>query len=173
MGLPEDSTMFIMSSQHLHPHEMDGYHMVLTCTIQDNSNTLKSHALVDCGATGFAFIDENFARRNNLPLIKLQTPRTLRVIDGRPVVSGAMTHITKIRLKIREHEEDIPMFVTKLGGYPMVLGMPWLRRHDVCLRFARNQAIFDSEFCLKNCITKPVLVHGVDPKVVLSLNAIS
>ena len=61
--------------------------------------------LIDCGATGYAFIDENFARRNNLPVHRLHTPRTLHVIDGRPSASGAITHITKVRLRIREHQE--------------------------------------------------------------------
>ena len=118
---------------------MDGIHMIVTCSLHDNSNVIKSHALVDCGATGYAFIDEDFACRNNLPLHRVHTPRSLYVIDGRPSSSGAITHITKVRLQIREHQEDIPMFITKLGQYPIVLGIPWLHRHDVRLHFGTNK----------------------------------
>jgi transposase InsO family protein/predicted aspartyl protease len=157
------STFHLSSCSTVDQAEMEGGHMVVTCTLQDNEKSFQSHALIDCGATGYAFIDEDFARRKQLPLYKLHTPRTLTVIDGRPVESGAITHITKLRLLIKEHQEDIPMFVTKLGHYPMVLGMPWLRRHDVCLRFARNQIIFDSSYCLQHCLAEPALIHAVTP----------
>ena len=60
---------------------MEGNHTVVTCTLQDNAKTLKSHALIDCGATGYGFIDEEFACGNNFPLFKLNTPREPRVID--------------------------------------------------------------------------------------------
>ena len=53
---------------------MEGYHMVVTCTFQDNQNSVKTHALVDCGATGYAFIDEDFASRHNFPLFKRSSP---------------------------------------------------------------------------------------------------
>ena len=121
MGRSESSSCFLLSSSALvDPNEMDGIHMIVTCSLYHNSNVIKSHALIDCGATRYAFIDEDFARHNNFPLHHLHTTRTLYVIDGRPSSSGAITHITKIRLQIREHQEDIPMFVTKLGQYPIV-----------------------------------------------------
>lgn len=147
--------------------------MMVTCTLEDNEKFVKTYAMIDCGATGYAFIDEDFARRHNFPLFALKNPRTLNVIDGRPVASGAITHITKLPLQIREHHEMVPLFVTKLGRYPIVLGIPWLRRHDVTLRFANNQVIFDSAFCLQNCLREPVLVQAVDSEVALSLEAIS
>ena len=43
------------------------------------------------------------------------------------------------------------MFVTKLGHYPIVLGLPWLHRHDVHVGFTRNTLTFDFEFCLPRC----------------------
>ena len=35
--------------------------MIVICSLHDNSNVIKSHALIDCGATWYAFIDEDFA----------------------------------------------------------------------------------------------------------------
>ena len=145
MGRSESSSRFRLSSSALvDPNEMDGTHMIVTCSLHDNSNVIKSHPLIDCGETGYAFIDEDFACRKNLPLHCLHIPRTLHVIDGRPSSSGAITHITKVQLPIREHEEEIPMFMTKLGQYPIVLGMPWLRRHDVRRNFGTNKITFCS-----------------------------
>ena len=165
IGRSESSSRFLLSSSALVDHnEMDGIHMIVTCSLHDNSNVIKSHAIIVCGATGYAFIDEDFARRNNLPLHCLHTPYTLHVIDGRPSSSGSITHITRIRLRFREHQEDIPMFVSKLGQYPIVLRIPWLRRHDVWLHFATNKVTFSSKYCLKHCILEPVLVHCALPE---------
>jgi hypothetical protein len=109
---------------------MDGEHLVVSCSLNDNQTPIRSHALVDCGATGIAFIDEEFSRCHNLPLYKLRSPRSLEVIDGRPIGSGQVTHMTKVKLTIDKHKEEIPMFVTQLGHYPIVLGIPWLQLYD-------------------------------------------
>ena len=69
-------------------------------TLHDNKNSFKSYTLIDTGATGYAFIDDRFARRNNFPLFKLKRPQGLTVIDGRPESSGTITHITRIKLNI-------------------------------------------------------------------------
>jgi transposase InsO family protein len=165
MGRNDSSPRFFLSGISIvNQNEMDGHHLIATCTLHDNNNVIKTHALIDCGATGYAFIDEDFARRNNLPQFKLKTPRSLHVIDGRPAASGDITHITKTRLSIRQHQEEIPMFLTKLGQYPIVLGIPWLRKHDVSLRFASNQITFDSDYCLRHCTIDPVSVQAAIPE---------
>jgi len=98
----------------------------MACTIVDNHNEIRSHALIDSGATGYALIDEAFSEWYNFPLFGLKEPRPLRVIDGRSVSSGAITHITKSRLSINNHHQMIPAFVTTLGAYHLTLGIPWL-----------------------------------------------
>ena len=124
----------------------------MSVKLDDKSNNFfSSYVLVDCGATGYAFIDKEFVCNYNLPLYKLKTPRSLEVIDGRPIESGLITHLTWLRMSIDSHQEDIPMFVTKLGHYPVVLG------------FARNTFTFDSEFCLhRYCMYgNAVIIKGI------------
>jgi hypothetical protein len=48
----------------------------------------------------------------------------------------------------------------KLRHYPIVLGIPWLRQHDVCLHFAQNEVIFDSSYCLSHCLDNSLYVQG-------------
>src|SRR5271169_1965960 len=152
---------FSVSETILEEGSMDGNHLVITCTLSDNENKIRTHALIDSGATGYSFIDEDFARHHNLPLYKLSTPRSLEVIDGRPISSGTITHIAKAHLSIGSHHEKLPMFVTKLGHYPLILGIPWLRLHDVAIRFASNTVLFDSDFCLRHCTEEPATTTGI------------
>jgi hypothetical protein len=73
--------------------KLDGDHFVASCKIVNNKTTIQTHALIDTGCSGFAFIDETFARHNNLPFLSLKSPRTLEVIDGWPISSGQITHL--------------------------------------------------------------------------------
>src|SRR5258706_10382052 len=136
----------------LKEEELEGNHLVISCTINRNSsNNIPIHALIDYGAMGYAFIDNEFVRYHSLPRYQLKTEREREVIDGRPIKSGNITHMTKVNLFINGHEERLPAFITHLGHYPLVLGKPWLKRHDVSIRFATDTIIFDSAYCLNNC----------------------
>jgi hypothetical protein len=145
--------------------KLDGDHFVASCKIVNNKIPIQTHALIDTGCSGFAFIDETFARHNNLPFLPLKSPRTLEVIDGRPISSGQITHLCYLPLTIDSHHETIPFFVTKLGSYPLVLGIPWLQLHDATLRFKDNSIRFDSEYCKHKCNSSaiPVPIKGIGP----------
>jgi hypothetical protein len=85
----------------------------------------------------------------------------VEVIDGQTIESEDITHLVQVGMKVQDHKENLPMFVTKLGHYPVVLGIPWLRLHDVAVRFASNTVTFGSEYCIKNCQRKPITIQGV------------
>jgi hypothetical protein len=105
---------------------MDGKHLVITCSLTVNNQEIPTHALIHCGATGIVCMDQVFARHHQIPLQGLKEKKQVEVIDGRPIESGDMTHIANVRMKIQEHQEQLPMVITKFGHYPIVLGIPWL-----------------------------------------------
>ncbi|KAH0603989.1 uncharacterized protein H6S33_007020 [Morchella sextelata] len=146
-------------------HKSDGDHFVASCKIVNNKISIQTHALIDTGCSGFTFIDETFARHNSLPFLPLKSPRTIEVIDERPISSGQITHLCYLPLSIDSHYETIPLFVTKLGSYPLILGIPWLQLHDATLRFKDNSILFDSEYCKRKCnfSAKPVPIKGIAP----------
>jgi hypothetical protein len=64
-------------------------------------------------------------------------------------------------MNIQDHMEGILMFVRKLGHYPIVLGILWLRLRDVAVRFASNTVTFGSQYCVNYCQQADVTVQGV------------
>ena len=66
-------------------------------------------------------------------------------------------------MAIGGHQEVLPAFVTKLGHYSLVLGIPWLRHHDVSIQFASNRVAFSFPRCLDRCMRKTVEVQGTAP----------
>src|SRR5690606_42118318 len=115
---------------------------------------------MDTGATGYAFVDKRYARDHNLPLYKLKKNRVIEVIDGRPIESGTITHLARMTMEINGHLEEVPMFVTQLGHYPVVLGLPWLRRHDVSISVAGNSLGCYSALCLSHCRPRALSNQG-------------
>ena len=131
--------------------KLDGNHILVKCSLRKHDPIIET-ALCDTGATGYAFMDENFARQPNLPKYELRTPGPLDVIDGRPIASGDVTYMVKVFVKIGNHEEELPAFLTTLGRYKLVLGIPWMRDHDVKFDFAENLLEFTADKCHITCM---------------------
>ena len=140
---------------------LDRTHIVIAVELNDGISLIPFHALVDCGATGYGFIDTVFVLDHNLPLYKLTIPCSLAVMDGHPIESGTITHLNKLFMDINGHIDQIPIFVNKLSHYPLVLGVPWLHRHDINITFSSNTLTFDSNFFLTHCCTTTTSIKGI------------
>ena len=104
--------------------------MVVACTLRLSRFRIKTFNLVDCGASGYSFIDENFAQTHQIPLHPLKYPRRLEGFDGQVALSGNITKVAEIIMDLEGHVERFFLFVTGLKHYPIVLGHPWLGRHN-------------------------------------------
>jgi hypothetical protein len=62
--------------------ELDGNHLIVPCTLSDHDLRIDTHALIDCGYTGYSFMNDEFARQHNFPGYQFKTPKTVEVIDG-------------------------------------------------------------------------------------------
>jgi len=100
---------------------IEGKHLVITCTLTMNNQEIPPHALIDCGATGIAFMDQDLARDHHKPCQELKGTKGVQVIDVRPIESGDIKPIAKINMRIEDNGEQQPMFITKLGYCPIVL----------------------------------------------------
>ena len=117
---------------------------------------IKTYVLIDCGASGFAFVDSSFAHHHRIPLALIKNPRILELADGRPVSSGKLTHLARLNLDIASHSEPANLLVTSLGHYPIVLGIKWLQIHDVSIRWAMNSLTFNSPYCRQHCLDNSI-----------------
>lgn len=90
---------------------MEENHMVVTYTININSTRIKTIALLGMCASGYAFINENFALQLNTLLHPLKILLILDVIDGRPIALGDITDITRLPIDMDEYSDEILIFV--------------------------------------------------------------
>jgi len=147
--------------------ELEGEHLFVAATLCNGDHSIQTPAMIDTGATGFAFIDENFVRQHKFPSYRLNPPQDLEVINGRPIESGQITHLAKISCQKQDHTEMLPAFITKLGHFSLVLGIPWLQRNAVVTDFVSNSVRFQCSDHQNPLVAPQVALQtiGVVPKM--------
>src|SRR5690606_15805599 len=117
--------------------------IVLSCEIDGR---ISSTAMVDCGATS-QFMDRDFAIKHGIKLDVKPVAETLTLVDGSLASAGMSTHTARVKLLLDQHQESLVFQITKLGGYPLILGRSWLSRHNPEIDWARNGVTFKSGYC--------------------------
>jgi hypothetical protein len=109
--------------------DMTPQSMLLPVAIGTKKQTIKTQALLDCGALG-EFMDSEFAKLHNIPLIKLSKPQITRNADGTQNEQGVVMHKAIINLRVNGKEDLMTFFITGLGKDNIILGLTWLRKHN-------------------------------------------
>ena len=134
--------------------------MIISCILRQAQYRIPALALVDSGASAYAFIDKSFAQHHDLPLHPLTYPRRLCGFDGQPALTGDITHIAETILALGNHVKKLFLYVTGLNQYLIILSLPWLRRHAIDANFGSNTLTMSSPFCLTHCCHTPVTISG-------------
>ena len=85
--------------------------------------------MIDCGATG-KFLDKPFVEKHRITAYLLRHPIRLLNIDGTPNQAGSITHFARLELTVDGYSEWTDFLITDLGGEDVILGLPWLKRHN-------------------------------------------
>ncbi|KAL0154784.1 hypothetical protein M9458_049047, partial [Cirrhinus mrigala] len=96
-----------------------------------SSKVVHATALVDLGAAG-NFIDREFARTHSIPLVPCASHLAVAAVDGRPLGSGQIQHNNDDLILCARalHTETIRLFVLSTSQNPIILGFPWLEKHN-------------------------------------------
>lgn len=99
--------------------------------------------MIDSGATG-NFVNERIVRTHTLPTEALSTPKPLTVVDGRPIAAGTVTQRTpELPMTIKGRATEISLLVTSIGKHEIILGLPWLERHNPTVNWTGRELSWD------------------------------
>ncbi|KAI2645046.1 Transposon Tf2-9 polyprotein [Labeo rohita] len=128
----------------------------ITVLLGCGERSIRTNALIDSGAAG-NFIDKDFAKCNQVPLSPCVSPVAVAALDGRPLGTGRIDHTTTdLILRIEPgHQETIRFFVISSPQSPLILGFPWLDRHEPTIAWARGIVTKWSPYCQQACIQSP------------------
>lgn len=71
--------------------------------------------------------------------------------DGQTSTAGPVTHKTELQVSISDHHESLPLLVTSLHRYSIILGIDWLTRHNPSVNWRNKAVAFNDPFCNKRC----------------------
>lgn len=113
--------------------------------------TLPIQALIDSGAEE-NFLDQQVAEQANIVLEPLKKPLTALALNGKPL--ARVTHVTEpISLVLSgNHQEKVQFFVISAPITPLILGHPWLVKHNPIIDWSGGQISEWSTFCHANCL---------------------
>jgi predicted aspartyl protease len=117
----------------------------------DNSEH-NTTALIDCGVSE-NFIDKAYAAANEIPTQRKAIPRRVLTVDGSEVAGGPVTHDAQVGMMINHHEEDIRLHRITIGNAPVILGLPWLKLHNLTIDWRAYRLSFHSDKCVERCLT--------------------
>lgn len=112
--------------------------------------------LLDSGADG-NFMDSRLATKFLIGPIKLQSPLKAKALTG--VTLAQITHITPaVSLLISgNHQETIVFHLLDSPHSPIVLGHPWLVKHNPHIDWSNNNILGWSSFCLSHCLRNALM----------------
>jgi hypothetical protein len=114
--------------------------------------TEETTAMIDSGATN-NFINQSLVDQHRIPTEPRKFIMPVRDIAGRNL--GSVDKQVRLRLRMRNHKEEIILNVIGTGQHPIVFGLPWLKAYSPTIDWRENRIIFAHAYCTTNCLDIP------------------
>src|SRR3954467_13386215 len=102
-------------------------------------NKHSAKVLIDSGSSG-NFVREKFANSVQLPLQPKHTPYQVKLADKTTLDVNQAAPRTE--LQIQHHHDPMGLDVLPLEGNDVILGKPWLRKHNPHIDWRQNKITF-------------------------------
>jgi len=96
---------------------------------EEEEEGVVTEALLDSGATGLV-MSEKFVRRHKFKRTKLERPVYMRNVDGMLNYVRPIVDMVEVKIFFKGHKERTSIDVIEGQRWSVILGMPWLRRHN-------------------------------------------
>lgn len=127
----------------------------ISAVLRWGTTSVVCSALIDSGAEG-NFVDERWAIEHGLPLHELKDTPTALALDGRVLSSIHLATALVSLTTSGNHQERISFFVFQSPMAPIVLGHPWLTKHNPHINWSDSSIVSWSLPCHTNCLVSAV-----------------
>ena len=114
---------------------------------------IKAKTLLDCRARGI-FLDQNFTQKHNLRTMKLEQPIRAQNMDGTNNKQGTIHFYTDLDIKIGNQTFQKRFYITGLGNQKVILGLPWLRKHNPEINWEKGMVTWRNSEQSKRLVKK-------------------
>ena len=151
-------------------HEND--HIKVKVHLHGEKETVTINAMINSGVTE-DFIDQEVCNKHGIKMIKAKNQRDIHLVDGKPSAMGPVTHVTKVPIDISSHRELATFQVANLQNHEVILGMPWLRKHNPTIDWNDKKVIFNNERYTTWCLNSSHVAYAIPEGKALEENLIT
>ena len=124
--------------------------------LQYRARTVTTTALIDCRATR-NFIDPSLVSHLLLPSRAIPPLQAFNV-DGTVNKQGRITAATTVHYQATNFEDDLTLMIVDLGRSQVVLGMPWLTKHNPHIDWEKKTVTLDAEHIRKTTLSTELAI---------------
>ena len=106
--------------------------------------------MIDTKSFVIEFVNFNFVKHYKLLIITLSKSMTLRLANNETI--HQITRMTQVKIQLKNHLEKLWYMIALIDKFDVILSMSWLKQHDVHIRCKSQSLLFDSKYCLINCL---------------------
>ena len=128
--------------------------------------------MINSGATEDSIYQE-VCNKHRIKMIKAKNQREIYLADGKPSTMGPVTHMTKVLIDLSSHRELATFQVANLQNHEIILGIPWLRKHDSMIDWNDKKITFNDERCTISCLNSSYVAYAIPEERALEENLIS
>jgi RNase H-like domain found in reverse transcriptase/Reverse transcriptase (RNA-dependent DNA polymerase)/Integrase zinc binding domain len=129
--------------------------LIQATLVPAHTDPIEVTSLVDSGCSARAFADRSFVKTRNIATQPTPTKRALLLADGK--AAGSISEYFIAPILIGLHKELCLFFVTDLSpDTPIILGLPWLQRHNPSIDWSSMSLTFTSPYCHNFCCPQGV-----------------
>jgi hypothetical protein len=140
--IPMDSTPTdSLDLSHVTVRSISNRRFSIPIKVETVENTEEITALIDSGAEGL-FIDKSIAHKWRMSILK--SPIKVRNVDGTYNENGAITERCLIPFRINDKIMTEWFYVTALGDQNLILGLPWLEKHNPIIDWTEKTLEFQN-----------------------------
>ena len=129
------------------------------------ARTVTTTALIDCGATG-NFINPFLVRCLLLPSRAIPPLQAFN-IDRTVNKQGWITTATTVHCQTTDFKDDLTLMIVDLGRSQVILGMPWLMKHNPHIDWEKKTVTLDVEHIHKTTLSMELAIAAHKDKVTL------
>ena len=129
------------------------------------ARTITTTTLIDCRATG-NFIDPSLVSRLLLPSRPIPALQAFNV-DGTVNKQERITAATTVHCQATGFEDNLTLMIVGLGQPQVVLGMPWLTKHNPHIDWEKKTVTLDAEYICKTTLSTELAIATHKDEVTL------
>ena len=122
--------------------------IIISAKHNRNDKIVETPALIDSGAGG-TFINQNHARKIGYKLTELETPVKAYNVDGMENKKGMIKNYVDLQFSLNGKEFQEKFYVTGLGKQKIILGLPWLKKHNLEIDWQTGKLKWQTQSNLK------------------------